>query len=998
MSQSISLTTLTPACNANGVVVATFHGMALPITVNWNYGFTAVTHTIYSGDNDTLYGYTGAYLTVTVPAYSATNHMSAPPFKYATATANAACPALGTVTAAVDSGGVAPFSFLWYNKSTGANVGTGATLSVTTGSYGVIITDSVGCVYGSRFNLDTINVAVTPDFSYVINTTTANCNNGSAAVGLLTGGVTPYSYSWSTGSSASGISGVSGGTYKVTVTDGTGCAYTQSATVPQGEAITITSSATMPSCLDSNGTDTITASGGTAPYTYTWSNGATTPVVTGLSAGTYMVTVQDALGCYATHSDVFSDANAITATYLATASSCTAATGAVILNVSSPLSPYTVIWDTYPAQRGDTISGLAPGTYTYDIHTNSGCSLTGTVTIPKLENIVLAFSATEATCGAANGALVVFPVGGSMPYNVSWSTGATTDSISGIAAGNYNVTVTDSLGCTQTGSITLPGTSTLGVALSQTQASCRYTANGSLLATAFGGTSPYTYSWNTGATAAYITALGTGDYNVTVTDHSGCVVSAATNLGYNIYDSSCFCMISGTVYNDALDNCTLVGTDAGIPNVQVQCSGIGYTYTDANGNYSFMVPSGTYDISETVLPYDPMTACQVNNISVSVTPGTYTTVNFADSLIPINDMHISTWDYNMPMPGSSYSQICIITNAGNQTDAAIVAGYMGDGSLLAPAVTPAGFFTREATYWMPADTMAPLAPGASNVFYMNYNVPANIPTGTVATFMDTVAYMAPTSNWATDYTPYNNINQFTTTVTNSSPANFKEVYPKGIGASGIITYADSILEYMIHFQNTSGSMAQNVVITDTIASTLRAATLMPIYESAPCNISLSNTGIATFAFNNINLPAGGEGVLTYTVKLAYGQPYGTQFTNTAHIAFDNTPSVATNTTLNTLDGTLAVNNVANNTANNNLAIFPNPANTSFTAIINSANEGNATMNIIDLSGRVLISNTIGLIKGSQNVSVNVASLASGMYYILLNGNGINATQKLVVTR
>jgi uncharacterized repeat protein (TIGR01451 family) len=277
------------------------------------------------------------------------------------------------------------------------------------------------------------------------------------------------------------------------------------------------------------------------------------------------------------------------------------------------------------------------------------------------------------------------------------------------------------------------------------------------------------------------------------------------------------------------NNCTQDAGEPGIPNIQIYCSGIGYTYTDATGHYSFKVPSGSYTISETVLAFYPLSGCQSNAIPVTAvaSAGCIHTVDFANLINPIHDMHISTWDYNYAIPGHAYTQVSVVSNDGTVTEGSILAGYKTDGQLFAPSFVPTGIFSGT-SYWYNSGTFPSLNPGFAQALYMNYTVPTSIPLGTDVVTKDTVAYTAPmATNWLADYSPWNNVNYNHTFTVSSYDPNFKEVNPKGSGPTGLITSSDSILEYMVHFQNTGTWVAENVVVIDTLDNNLDWTSLKP---------------------------------------------------------------------------------------------------------------------------------------------------------------------------
>ncbi len=277
----------------------------------------------------------------------------------------------------------------------------------------------------------------------------------------------------------------------------------------------------------------------------------------------------------------------------------------------------------------------------------------------------------------------------------------------------------------------------------------------------------------------------------------------------------------------------------------------------------------------------------------------------------VHDMHISTWDYDAqsPIPGQPYTQVIIVSNDGTIPESNILVNYHPDGQLFTPAFTPAGVFTGSATQYTTPGTFPLLAPGTAQQFLTTYNVPANIPSGANISFRDTVSYTSPIDFWQIDNTSWNNINNFTTTTGGPSAADFKEVNPKGTGAAGVIPYTDSVLEYMVHFQNTGASAVQNIMVVDTLDGNLNWMSLQPVYESAPCKVTLIQSGtkkVAIFTFSGINLPAeasneiGSNGMFTYTIKLNSGLASGTQIRNHSSVYFDYNAPIVTNTTLNTM--------------------------------------------------------------------------------------------------
>lgn len=202
--------------------------------------------------------------------------------------------ATGSATASV-TGGTSPYTYAWSNGGTSASIS-----NLAAGTYTVTVTTATGCTAtGSRVVTQPTAIAT----STAITPATNGQNNG--VIDLTVSGGTPaYTYIWSNGKTTQDINGLAPGTYTVTVTDSKGCTATKSATVPTGTGtpITLSFAVTNATSGSSNGAIDLTVSGGTSPFSYLWSNGATTQDLANLAAGTYAVTVTGANAASATGS------------------------------------------------------------------------------------------------------------------------------------------------------------------------------------------------------------------------------------------------------------------------------------------------------------------------------------------------------------------------------------------------------------------------------------------------------------------------------------------------------------------------------------------------------------------------------------------------------------------------------------------------------------------------------------------------------------------------
>ncbi|RMG93166.1 MAG: hypothetical protein D6706_15905, partial [Chloroflexi bacterium] len=300
---------------------------------------------------------------------------------------------------------------------------------------------------------------------------------------------------------------------------------------PAPLALTITG--TDVSCYgDSDGTATVTVAGGTPLYGYLWSTGATTPVIQGLSAGVYSVTVSDSAGCQRVDSIRVYEPAPVAASGSVTDVSCYGGNdGNIALQVSGGTGPYSFAWSNN--QQTAVVSQLQAGMYQVTISDANGCSLTKSFTVSQPAPITISTTANAALCyGSADGSAHVNVSGGTPPYSYQWNTQPvqTTATVSGLSAGSYTVTVTDSAGCVATGSVVVTQPTEVNISVALTPPSCAGGNDGQIAASATGGTSPYNYQWSNAQQGAVITQLTTGSYSVTVTDDHGCMADTAVWL------------------------------------------------------------------------------------------------------------------------------------------------------------------------------------------------------------------------------------------------------------------------------------------------------------------------------------------------------------------------------------------------------------------------------------------------------------------------------------
>jgi hypothetical protein len=405
--------------------------------------------------------------------------------------------------------------------------------AIAAGIYSVTITDSLGC--SNTVSATVNNTSAATISSTQVNATCPTSANGSAKV-TVSGGTMPYTYSWTTTpvQTSPDAGGLLAGTYALLVTDSVGCTSTIAVTITSPPALTAIIATTNVTCNGMhNGKATVTTSGGSPKYSYTWS---TTPVqtgstVTGLDSGFYYLAITDSLGCTALDSMIVTQPDLLLSSPVNMHPSCYAGTdGTSSANVSGGILPYSYSWSTNPVQTTDTANGLAAGNYTVLVTDSSGCSVTGQSLISQPANLVLATTSSPASCGNADGSVSVAVLsGGILPFNYSWSSGATSAVASGQSAGTYLVIVTDSAGCSKTDTAYVSNSG--GGSLSfNAEPGCTGADNGFVQAVMTGGSAPFNYSWSTvpPQTSAEATGLAPGSYKIMVTDSFGCVVFGTT--------------------------------------------------------------------------------------------------------------------------------------------------------------------------------------------------------------------------------------------------------------------------------------------------------------------------------------------------------------------------------------------------------------------------------------------------------------------------------------
>lgn len=484
------------------------------------------------------------------------------------------------------SGGTQPYNYLWSNGSTGSTVE-----GLPAGSYTLIVTDVQGC---------TASLATTivspPPFALGLEVIPVACNAGATgSINLtVTGGTAfttgaPYRYAWSNGATSQSVSGLIAGTYSATVLDASGCAESVTVSVSEPPVLQLTESHTNLICNGvSTGSVSVSVAGGTSPYSYSWTDGATTPSRASLAAGSYSVRVTDTQGCTATQTISLTQPPALSVSRSVSGVSCfSTATGQISLSASGGTGAYTYAWNT--GANTALLTSLTAGVYSATLTDAASCSLTLAQLVTQPPALTASFVQQDIRCfGSATGQISVQVSGGTSPYSFVWNDANTGQNRTGLVAGVYSVTVSDANSCQQVLSVTLTQAPALTLLTQGVAVSCTSEATGSISTTATGGTGSYGYLWSDlGNTNPTRTGLAAGTYSVTLTDANGCQTSQSVSLTQPSALSTALSLTHVACADGSTGSINLSVTGGSTP--------YSFTWSDGNsGQNRTTLPAGTY--------------------------------------------------------------------------------------------------------------------------------------------------------------------------------------------------------------------------------------------------------------------------------------------------------------------------------------------------------------------------------------------------------------------
>lgn len=389
---------------------------------------------------------------------------------------------------------------------------------------------------------DTAVITSLPQLSVTVPDSVTTICEPPANVGALTaipigGDPAGYNYSWSNQQITQTATGLTSGTYTVTVTDASGCTATGqgSATVNVSPVTFNAPQITPASC--NGGTDgqiIVSINNALAPVQYTWSvTSATNDTASGLTTGSYTVTVVDAKGCSATASyQVPENSGIVLGTPAINPVQCQNL-GSVSVTATGGSGTLTYNWSG-GFVNGNTISNLQAGNYSLTVTDATGCSISAAYTVPQIPSTldVPFASITNVNCfGGNNGSIAVTDTGATGAVTFAWSNNLTGATISNLFSGSYTVTATDAAGCTATATFNVNQPAENVYTIETDSATCFAAADGSIVVN--GGipdNGPFLYGINSDTlkSSNVFNNLPAGNYTVTVQDNNGCITTLNT--------------------------------------------------------------------------------------------------------------------------------------------------------------------------------------------------------------------------------------------------------------------------------------------------------------------------------------------------------------------------------------------------------------------------------------------------------------------------------------
>jgi hypothetical protein len=448
----------------------------------------------------------------------------------------------GRITTNIQSGGTGPFSFEWNRGDTSQNL-----LNVEVGNYAVTITDANGCV-DFYDDIEVISTQLLNDNNLIANNPVCHNQSNGIIFSNILGGIQPYFYQWSNNSQTKDIQNLAPGNYQLTVSDSRGCRLVTDTIVienPDPLSVEVLSMEPVRCAGENSGSISVAASGGEAPYLYSWNNNSYQgAAIANLGGGNYILSVRDDLGCVFENDPIaLPEPQPLQLDVTVVSSnSCqlTSSEDSILVEVSGGVGPYHYLWSTN--DTSDFLSNIPAGEYDVTVTDENGCeAIVSGIKMPESTSsfVIDQFLKSDISCFGANDGLINISFsGGTPPFQYLWSDGGgnnggtTTNEFieaNDLQPGRYELTVVDATGCVlYSGNIRINEPDNFAISLvNQQDVTCNGGSDGKMNIRVTGGNFPYSFQWFNAngdpvSNQQNPTSFPVGSYELVVTDYRSC--------------------------------------------------------------------------------------------------------------------------------------------------------------------------------------------------------------------------------------------------------------------------------------------------------------------------------------------------------------------------------------------------------------------------------------------------------------------------------------------
>lgn len=835
-------------------------------------------------------------------------------------------------------------AYTWY--TTGGTPATASTQTTsvsyaTAGNYTAYLVIDGDC---EGQIIDSVQVTITDGPTLTATPTDPTCAGNDGQIDAsATGGAGSYQYSIDGGTlQGSGtFTGLSQGSYDILVEDANGCQTTQTVTINAGSgSLTVTAIPTDASCAGNDGQIDVTATGGGTSYTYSIDGGANFQAGTnfpGLAANTYNVVAQDNNGCQGTATAIVGTAaSTVTASVSTTDPSCGNADGQIVVTGGGGNGSYTYSIDGGTSfQSNATFTGLAVNTYNVVVKDGNGCEGTTTATLSNSAAPTVTASGSDVSCfGLTDGSISASATGGTSPYSYSidGSTFGSSSSFSNLGAGTYTVYVNDNGSCQGTASVTISEPTQVTHSVTITDASCG-NSNGSIVVSGSGGTSPYTYSMNSGTPTSNgsFTGLASGSYTIQATDNSGCSSTMSTETVGGATGPSLTTSVTDETCMDA-NGQILVNASGGTSP---------YEYSNDGGSTYQSTPSFTGLAASTyaIVVKDNAGCTSSTNTTITNTGGFTLIVNpnGGQTICDGNQANISasgagsgatyTWDQGLGT-GSSH--------------------------IVSPSVTT--------TYTVQATDMSNCTESASTTITVE-----SIPTVTVLPSNPTICEGETQTLTATGAQSY--------------------VWNTGAGTATIDVTPTSQTTYYVIGQNGScaGSQVAVTVNVDPSPTVVANSDVVSVGVGGTVNFNNAGSSATSYTWNFGDGQTSSQGFVAHTYNVA-----GT-YTATLTGTIGNCSATDQ---ITIVVGTTGIDQLS---LEEGVSLYPNPNDGMFNLKLDFGIAQDVDVKLFSAIGQLVEVRNLGSVTSSV-VEFNLASHASGVYFVQVNTTSGTITKRITISR